>query len=194
MWRLLLVATLTAPSLFHMAAQQRGTEMQLDSRPRPLDCSRLEVLKNRAPLFFDGGDGVRVGISTAKGVVTEGGPVVVGIWTDNRSDKPVNSGGECPPFLFTGDVFDSSGRRLIGAQEQTKLDAQKKGGDIVEVCSMSLPLVQIPPHTCKAPGDSFSANRTLDYVLGPGVYYLVPGHGTDPRLFTRGLKITVLPK
>src|SRR5262245_43660588 len=194
MWRLLLVAFITGPTSEQISAQQQNTTSQIDTRPRPLDCSRLDWMKRGRPVFVDSGGGVRVGISTSKSIVAEGEPVLVDIWIDNQSDKPVSSGGRCPPYLHHGDVFDSSGRRLIGTQEQVKLDAQKKGGDIVHVCASTEMLVEIPPHTCKAPADAHGDTYTLDYVLGPGVYYLFPVRGTDPKLFMRGLKITVHPK
>jgi hypothetical protein len=194
MWRLLLVACIAGPTFYGISAQQQNMTSQLDTRPRTLDCGRLDWMKDGRPVFVDSGDGVRVGISTSKSVVAEGERVIVDIWVDNQSDKPVLSGGRCPPYLHHGDVFDSSGRRLVGAQEQERLDAQKKGGDTVSVCASTEILVEIPPHSCKAPVDAHGDNFALGYVLRPGVYYVFPGRGTDPKLFTRGLKITVRPQ
>jgi hypothetical protein len=43
-----------------------------------------------------------------------------------------------------------------------------------------------------SPVDAHGDNEMLDYRLTPGVYYLFPGHGTDPAIFTQGLKINVV--
>ena len=187
MWlRLILLAV---PLL--CGAAQQDTRPQLDTRPRKLDCSRLDWMTKGRPIFVDSRDGVRLGISTQKDVVAFGEPVMVDIWVDNRSDKPVNSGGRCPPYLHFGDVFDASGHRLISNREQTKLDAGKNGRTTVDVCESTEILVAIPAHTCATPVDAHGDNYTLDYKLAPGVYYVFPGRGTDPTLFKQGLKITV---
>jgi hypothetical protein len=120
MWPLLLLAVAipttlgaqqrsTGPTLFAAAAQQE-TASHLDTRPRKLDCTRLGSMKEGSPVFVDSGNGARLGISTEKDIVAPGEPVVVGIWVDNQTDKPVMAGGRRPPYLHFGDVFDASGR------------------------------------------------------------------------------------
>jgi hypothetical protein len=101
------------------------------------------------------------------------------------------SGGRCPPFRYSGDVFDASGQRLIGIREQSKLDAEKNGGTTVEVCQSTEILIEVPAHTCMAPADAHGDNYVLDYKLTPGVYYVLPARGVDPALYRQGLKITV---
>jgi len=187
MW--LLVLLLAVPLTCGAAPQE--TKLQLDTRPRKLDCSRLDWMTKGRPVFFDSSDGVRIGIATQKDVVAFGEPVVVDFWVDNQSDKPVHSGGRCPPYLHFGDVFDASGHRLIGNREQERLDAEKKGGTTMNVCVSAEVVVSIPAHTCVPPVDAQGDNYTLDYKLAPGVYYVFPWNGTDPTLFKQGLKITV---
>jgi hypothetical protein len=143
------------------------------------------------PIFVDSSDGVRLGISTKKNVVAPGGSITVDIWVDNRSDKPVLSGGRCPPCLHFGDVFDSEGRWLVGTHKQAKLDAEKNGRATVEVGASTEVLIEVPAHTCMAPVDAHGDNFTLDYRLHPGVYCVFPTRGADPKLSNQGLKITV---
>lgn len=148
-------------------------------------------MKIGRPVFVGAQDRVRLGISTRKDVIAVGEPVMVDLWVDNQSDKPVMSGGRCPPYLHSGDVFDASGHRLIGIREQSKLDAEKNGGTTVEVCEFTEILIEVPAHTCMAPIDAHGDNYVLDYKLPPGVYYVFPVRGVDPALYRQGLKITV---
>jgi hypothetical protein len=148
-------------------------------------------MKERRPVFAGDKDGVRFGISARKSIVSLGEPIIVDIWVDNGSDKPVMSGGKCPPYLHFGDVFDQSGNRVIGIGERARLDAERNGGTTVMVCASTEVLVEIPARTCMAPVDAHADNLTLDYKLAPGVYYLFPGHGTDPALFKQGFMISV---
>jgi hypothetical protein len=188
MWPLLLFL-LVVPLPSGAAGQE--TTLELDRRPRKLDCTRLDWMKIGRPVFASGQDGVRVGISTKKDVVAVGEPVVVDLWIDNQSDKPVKSGGRCPPYRYSGDVFDAAGHRLIGIREQSKLDAEKNGGTTVEVCASTEILIEVPAHTCMAPVDAHGDNYVLDYKLTPGEYYVFPARGVDPALYRQGLKITV---
>jgi hypothetical protein len=186
MWRLLLVVAVVSIS----GTAQQENQPQLVSTPTKLDCTRPGFMKERHLVFIRNKDGVRVGISTRKPIVLLGEPVIVDIWVDNGSDKPVMSGGRCPPYLHFGDVFDHSGNRLIGT-DQAKLDAGKNPRETVRVCASTEILVEIPAHTCMAPVDSHQDNLTLDYKLAPGVYYVFPERGIDPALFKQGLMITV---
>jgi hypothetical protein len=186
-----LITLALAVPLLALAAVPQESKLELDTRPRKLDCTHLDWMKQGRPVFVDSGDGVRLGISTRNDIVSPGEPVVVDIWVDNQSDKAVWSGGRCPPYLHYGDVFDASGRRLVGIREQRRREAEKSGGTTVDVCQSTEMLVPVPPHTCKAPVDVHGNNYTLDYNLAPGVYYIFPVSRTDPRRFKEGLKITV---
>ena len=187
--RRIIALAVAIPLAFSAAPQE--AELQLDTRPRKLDCTNLDWMKEGRPIFVDSGGGVRLGISTRKDIVSNGEPVVVDIWVDNQSENVVLSGGWCPPYLHNGDVYDASGHRLIGIHEQLRLDAEKKGGTIVDVCASTEIAILVPPHTCKAPADAHSDHFRLNYNLPSGVYYVFPASGTDPLLFKQGLKITV---
>jgi len=188
MWPLLLfLLAVLLPS----GAAERETRRELDTRARRLDCSRLDWMNIGRPVFVSAKDGVRSGISTRKDVFAVGEPVIVDLWIDNQSDKPVMSGGRCPPYRYSGDVFDASGHRLIGIRERSKLDAEKNGGTTVEVCASTEILIEVPAHTCMAPVDAHGDNYVLDYRLTPGVYYIFPARGVDPALYRQGLKVTV---
>jgi hypothetical protein len=173
------------------SAAQQDNQPQLVRTPTKLNCTQPEFMKERRPVFVRNKDGVRIGISTRKPIVSLGEPVVVDIWVDNRSDKPVMSGGRCPPYLHFGDVFDHSGNRLIGSDEQAALDARKNAEERVRVCASAETFVEIPAHTCKGPVDARQDNLTLDYKLAPGVYYVFPERGIHPAFFKQGLMITV---
>jgi hypothetical protein len=188
MWLVVLCLFAIAPV---SAANQQEAPAQLDAHSWKLDCAHLDFLKEGRPVFFGSMTEVRSGIATRKAVVTVGEPIIVDLWVDNRTEKPILSGGRCPPYLFRGDVFDSSGHRVIGVREQANLDAEKKGAATVEVCANTEILVEIPPHTCMVPVAAHADNFTLDYNLPPGTYYVFPGRGTDPALFKQGLVITV---
>ena len=170
---------------------QQENQPQPVRTPRKLDCTQPECMKKSHPVFVRNQDGVRVGISTRKPVVSLGEPVIVDIWVDNRSDKPVLSGGRCPPYLHFGDVFDKWGNRLIDIGAQAKLDAGTNPQETVRVCASTEVLVEIPAHTCMGQVDAHQDKLTLDYRLAPGVYYVFPERGIDSALFKRGLKITV---
>ena len=187
MRRLLLVVAVVSIS----GTAQQKNQPQFVTTPTKLDCTHPEFMKERRPVFVRNNDGVRVGISTRKPIVSLGDPVIVDIWVDNRSDKPVMSGGRCPPYLHFGDVFDRSGNRLIGIDEQAKLDAGKNPRETVRVCASTEILIEIPAHTCMGPVDAHQDNLTLDYKLAPGVYYVFPERGTNPALYKQGLMITV---
>ena len=187
MWRLVLVVAVVSIS----GTAQQENQPQLVSTSSKFDCTQLESMKEPHPVFVGKKDGVRLGISTRKPIVSPGEPVIVDIWVDNRSDKPVMSGGRCPPYLHFGDVFDQSGNRLIGIDEQAALDAEKDGRETVSVCASAEIFVEIPAHTCLVPIDAHQDNLTLDYRLAPGVYYVFPERGIDPALFKQGLMITV---
>lgn len=186
MWRVLLVVGFVSIS----GIAQQGKQRQIVSTPTKLDCT-ASVLKERHPVFVRNKDGVGFGISTQKPIVLLGEPVIVDIWVDNRSDKPVMSGGRCPPYLHFGDVFDQWGNRVIGIDEQEKLDAGKNRRETVRVCASTEALVEIPAHTCMGPADAHQDNLTLNYKLAPGVYYVFPEQAVDPALFKQGLMITV---
>jgi hypothetical protein len=188
MWPLLLVLLAVPRS---SGAAQQETRLELDTRPRRLDCTRLDWMNIGRPVFVSAKDGVRFGISTRKDVFAAGEPVIVDLWIDNQSDKPVMSGGRCPPYRYTGDVFDASGHRLIGIREQSNLDAEKNGVTTVEVCASTGILIEVPAHTCMAPVDAHGDSYVLDYRLTPGEYYIFPARGVDPALYKTGLKITV---
>jgi len=115
---------------------------------------------------------------------------MVGIWIDNRTDKPIHAGGGCY-LLHDGDVFDELGHRLTGIREQQELDAQRRGQQKIYACASTLPIASIPAHTCKAELDAGFPALTLDYNLSPGRYYIFPVRGTDPALFQQRLMITV---
>jgi len=148
-------------------------------------------VKENRPVFVGSDTGVRLGVSTRKTVVAVGEPIILSLWIDNQSDRTVMSGGRCPPVRHFGDVFDKSGRRLIGVQERATLDSEKKGVAMVDVCASTEVLVEVPAHTCMPPVDSLGDNITLDHKLKPGVSYVLPTRGTDPLLFKQGLMITV---
>jgi hypothetical protein len=189
MRRLLLVATIA--SISGTVGAQQQVRRQLISAPAELDCGQLGVTKERRPVFVGNKDGVRLGISTRKPVVSPGEPVIVDFWVDNRSDSPFMSGGRCPPYQLYVDVFDQSGNRLIGLGEQARLDAERNGRTTVTTCASTDLLMQIPAHTCRKTADTHEDDLTRDYKLAPGVYYVFPMRGTDPALFKQGLMITV---
>lgn len=178
MWPLiLLVATALVTS---SVASQKET----GSQPGKLDCAHLDYMKKGRPVFVGANDGVRWGISAPKETVILGEPIIVDIWIDNRTDKPILAGGRCTN-LHSGDVFDHSGHLMIGRHEK-KHDLER-----LEVCSATDVIIEIPAHTCREPVDAQGSNFTLDYNLAPGVYYVFPTRGTDPSLFKQGLMITV---
>jgi hypothetical protein len=188
MWPLILWLLAVAPV---SPSEQQEAPAQLDLRSWKLDCTRLDSLKEGKPVFFGSMTDVRIGIATGKPVVALGEPIIVDLWVDNRSEKPTWSGGECLPYWNGGDVFDSTGRRLISIHDQMKLDAEKNGHTTVEVCSMSPPVVMTPPHTCNGPRAAGEVNLVLDHNLPPGLYYVFPIRGVDPALFKQGLMIKV---
>ena len=173
-------------------AFQQNSQPQDGLDSRKLDCSSIGNQKEGGPVFVGSMTGVRNGISTRKATVTAGEPVTIDLWVDNRSDEPAGTGGRCQPYLFEGDVFDSSGRRVIGILEQAKLDAEKRGGTVVEVCTSAEMLIQVPPHTCVGPRSAHGDAFTLDYKLQPGTYYVFPTRDTDPTIFKQGLMIKIL--
>jgi hypothetical protein len=177
------------PQLPSNTPAKQEANPQLERNPQ-LDCTNLDFLKQRQPVFVGGDHDVRIGIAAQKTVFAAGEPVKVDLWIDNRSDQPTWSGGRCS-YEHRGDVFDESGHRLIGVFEQQRLEAAKENKELVEVCAMTDVLVEIPAHTCKRPVEALERNLTLDYKLPPGVYYLFPKNGTDPTLFKQGFIITV---
>ena len=129
--RPLILPVLAVAAISGVAQEKSG--VYLDLSPPKLDCNHLDFLREGKPVFFGSMDGLRLGISTRKATVSFGEPVKVDLWVDNRSDKPTWSGGRCPTFLHFGDVFDESGRRVIGIVEQATIEAERKGGTIIQL-------------------------------------------------------------
>jgi len=189
MRRLLLGVTIASIS-GTVGAQQQIVPQPINGSVK-LDCEQLGFMKERRPVFVGNKDGVRFGISTRKPIVSLGEPIIIDFWVDNRSDKPVTSGGRCPPYHLFVDVFDQSGNRVIEIGEQARVEEERNGLMTVTVCASTNILVEIPAHTCMRTVDTHEDNLTVDYKLAPGVYYVFPVRGTDPALFRQGLMITV---
>jgi Protein of unknown function (DUF4232) len=155
----------------------------------PSDCNKPELLAMGNPRMISGSHDPQLGLSIAKSEFTAGQNVLLHVWADNPTDKPVSittcSG--LDNFKAHGfDLYDAYGHRVLSKDEAKTLDQCKVSPKAVlrsqlRGCYRNFALT-IPPHSCLTGSDyDFSASLTGKFDLPPGEYTVQPHQSIEDR-------------
>lgn len=170
-------------------AKLRQTDVSQTADSIPSDCNKPELLAMGRPHMIPGSHDPQLGLSIAQSDFSKGQNVLLHVWADNPTDKPVSimTCMGLDNFKAQGfDLYDAYGHRVLSKDEARTLEQCKVSPSALlrsqlRGCYRNF-AITIPPHSCITRTDyDFSTSLTLNFDLPPGEYTVAPRQSTEDR-------------